>query len=44
MVRKEPCNACKGNRYVPVKTAAGKESWRKCPDCAGQGYKIRVTR
>lgn len=44
MVRKEQCPSCKGNRYVAVKTTAGKETWRKCPACSGQGYKVRVSR
>jgi len=42
MVRKEQCPQCKGNRYVPVSKTATKETWIKCPSCAGNGYKIKV--
>lgn len=44
MVRKEMCPTCKGGRYVNVKTAAGTAVWKKCPDCAGHGYKVRLQR
>ena len=42
MVRKETCPRCKGNRWVKVSAAAGKERTHKCPECGGQGYKIRM--
>lgn len=42
MVRKETCPHCKGNRYIPVRTNVGRDSWKKCPSCAGQGYKVRL--
>lgn len=44
MVRKETCPRCKGNRWVKVTPAPGKELHAKCPECGGQGYKIRLTR
>jgi DnaJ-class molecular chaperone len=42
MVRKETCPRCKGNRWVKVAQAPGKEQNAKCPECGGQGFKIRV--
>ncbi len=43
MVRREQCPHCKGNRYIPVVKTSGKDAWVKCPVCAGQGFKIRLT-
>ena len=42
MVRKETCTECKGNRWVTVKGTGGKDVHRKCPNCGGQGYKVRI--
>lgn len=42
MVRKEICPACKGNRYIEITASNGKRGARKCPHCAGTGYKIRL--
>ena len=44
MVRKETCPRCKGNRWVKVTPPApGKdEQHAKCPECGGQGFKIRM--
>ncbi|HEY5471963.1 MAG TPA: hypothetical protein VIK32_02105 [Candidatus Limnocylindrales bacterium] len=44
MVRKETCPACKGNRWVTLKDSAGRDIHRKCPQCGGQGFKVRLTR
>lgn len=44
MVRKETCPTCKGGRYVSVKTSAGTAIWKKCPDCGGHGYKVRIAK
>jgi DnaJ-class molecular chaperone len=45
MVRKETCPRCKGNRWVRIPDApSGKEHTHKCPECGGQGYKIRMVR
>ena len=43
MVRKETCPTCKGNRWVTVKDPAGRDVHRKCPQCGGQGFKLRLT-
>ncbi len=42
MVRREPCPHCKGNRIIEIKTPTGKQSWAKCPVCAGVGYRVRL--
>ena len=42
VVRKETCPACKGDRWVTLKDAAGREVHKKCPSCGGQGFKIRL--
>jgi predicted Zn finger-like uncharacterized protein len=42
MVRKEPCPLCKGNRYITVVKTAGNNGHVKCPNCGGQGYKVRI--
>lgn len=45
MVHKEVCTRCKGNRFVNTDGAApAKRVWIKCPECSGQGYKIRVVK
>ena len=44
MVRKENCDHCKGNRYLALRTSDGRDMWKKCPHCGGQGYKIRIVR
>jgi DnaJ-class molecular chaperone len=44
VVTKQTCPKCKGGRYISVTTPVGREKLQKCPDCGGQGYKIRVTR
>ncbi len=44
MVRKEICPHCKGNRVIEVRKPSGRETYRPCPVCNGQGFKIRVTR
>lgn len=44
MIRRETCTLCKGGRWVAVKTPVGRDKWAKCPECGGQGYKIRVTK
>ncbi len=44
MVRKETCPRCKGNRWVRIQTQSGRQLPQKCPECGGQGYKIRLTR
>jgi len=44
MVSKKTCPACKGNRYVAVKDSAGHDLHKKCPECAGRGFKVTVTR
>lgn len=42
MVKKETCACCGGNKIVTVKTPEGTVSKRPCPECNGQGYKVRV--
>ena len=42
MVRKETCPSCKGNRWVTVRDAAGRDVHKKCPACGGQGFKLQV--
>lgn len=44
MVSKSTCPACKGNRYVRVKDSAGRDIDKKCPHCAGRGFKVMVQR
>lgn len=44
MVHREPCTHCKGNRYILLRTSQGKDSWRKCPHCAGQGFTLRLSK
>lgn len=42
MVRKTDCPTCKGNKIVTVKSTEGATKIRTCPECGGQGYKIRL--
>lgn len=42
MVRKIDCPTCKGNKVVTVRNAAGVTKVRQCPDCGGQGFKVRI--
>ena len=42
MVRKVPCDKCRGNKYVSVKTADANDKSITCPDCGGEGYKIEI--
>lgn len=49
MVRKETCPRCKGNRFVhlpaaPAPNNGAAAKYTKCPECGGQGYKIRIVR
>jgi len=44
MVHKEPCPACKGNRYVAVQSTTGQQVHKKCPKCGGNGYTVRLQR
>lgn len=44
MVRKEECPTCKGNKIHRVRTAAGSLKPRPCPQCGGQGFKVRLVR
>lgn len=44
MVHKEPCPACKGNRYVTVQSTAGQQVHKKCPKCGGNGFTVRLHR
>ena len=44
MVVKETCPRCKGDRWVRLEVPVGKPAVRKCPECGGQGYKIRMMR
>ncbi len=44
MVSKCTCPACNGNRYVTVKDATGRDVHKKCPQCAGRGFKVTVRR
>lgn len=43
MVSRETCDHCKGNRYVRVPTDRGQDKHIPCPQCGGNGYKVRVT-
>lgn len=42
MVTKQTCPACKGNRWIVVKDAGGRQLNKKCPHCGGQGFKVRL--
>ena len=42
MVRKVPCDRCRGNKYVSIKTADARDKTITCPNCGGEGYKIVV--
>ncbi|MBC7265552.1 MAG: hypothetical protein H5T75_01035 [Coriobacteriia bacterium] len=42
MVTRTTCPACKGNKYVSVTRSDGKNDYRRCPECNGAGYKVRV--
>ncbi|MCL4078267.1 hypothetical protein MX659_01405 [Coriobacteriia bacterium Es71-Z0120] len=42
MVTRTICPACKGNKYVSVTRADGKRDHRRCPECGGAGYKVRI--
>jgi len=44
MMHKEPCPACKGNRYVTVQATSGQRVNKKCPKCGGNGYTVRLER
>jgi len=44
MIRKETCTACKGNRYVTVKSTGGQHVHKKCPHCGGNGFKVHLAR
>jgi len=44
MVSKSTCPSCKGNRYVTVKDSGGRDVHKKCPSCAGRGFKVTVQR
>jgi DnaJ-class molecular chaperone len=41
VLAKETCPKCRGQRYVKVQLPKGRSDFRKCPECAGTGYKIR---
>jgi len=43
MVRKVPCDTCRGNKVVSVKTADGRLKAHPCPNCGGAGYKVEVS-
>lgn len=43
MVCRETCDRCKGNKYVHVTTANGQHKPTPCPQCGGNGFKIRVS-
>jgi DnaJ-class molecular chaperone len=42
MVRKETCPKCKGNKWVDIRKPDGHSKSIQCPDCAGEGYKVRI--
>lgn len=44
MVRKEECPACKGDRVRRIKRPDGSPVVKQCPECGGQGYKVRFVR
>lgn len=44
MMHKETCPACKGNRYVAVRSTTGQQVHKKCPKCGGNGYTVRLQR
>lgn len=41
MLAKETCPKCRGERYVKVTLTKGQVDFRKCPECAGLGYRVR---
>ncbi len=41
VLAKDVCPRCKGQRYVKVRLPKGQADFRKCPECAGTGFKIR---
>jgi len=41
MVKKETCPVCKGNKVIAVPRPTGKDEWRACPGCNGNGYQVR---
>ena len=43
MVRKEKCPVCKGNKYIKVTLSSGRSESRRCSNCGGSGYKVRLT-
>jgi len=42
MVTRTTCPACKGNKYVTVTLSDGRRDHRRCPECGGAGYKVRI--
>ena len=43
MVLKETCPSCKGNKRIDVKKSDGRSKSIRCPHCAGEGYRVRLT-
>lgn len=42
MVKKETCPHCKGDKIVRVTASDGRMKMRACPECGGQGYKVKM--
>ncbi|MDI6900604.1 MAG: hypothetical protein QMC79_02790 [Anaerosomatales bacterium] len=42
MVKKETCPVCKGNKVVSVGRSDGRSTYRSCPGCNGNGYKVGI--
>lgn len=42
VVKKETCPSCRGDKVVRVTTSDGTHKVRKCPECGGNGYKVRM--